>query len=46
MMEAILIVASMAQHIDFELRMTTDMQVSPAVTMRPVVPVTVRVHRR
>lgn len=46
MMEAVLIIATMAQSVDLELRMSEELRVQPAVTMRPVVPIHVRVHRR
>jgi cytochrome P450 len=46
MMEAILIMATMAQSIDLDLKMTQPLKVQPAVTMRPITPITVAVHRR
>ncbi len=46
MMEAILIMATMAQSIDLDLKMTEPLKVQPAVTMRPVTPILVAVHRR
>ena len=46
MMEAILIMATMAQSVDLDLKMTEPLKVQPAVTMRPITPITVSVHRR
>lgn len=46
MMEAILIMATMAQTVDMELEMAAPLEVQPAVTMRPITPIDIRVHRR
>lgn len=46
MMEAILILATMAQTVDMDLKMTQELRVQPAVTMRPVTPIDIEVHVR
>lgn len=43
MMEAVLVVATMAQHVGFELLEDRPMRYLPAVTMRPADPVWLRV---
>jgi cytochrome P450 len=46
MMEAILIIATMAQRFDLENIMTDELETQPSVTLRPSVPVEMRVHER
>lgn len=46
MMEAMLLIATMAQRFDLENVMRTPLKVQPSVTLRPVVPVSMKVHRR
>lgn len=46
MMEAILMVATIAQHWDMENMMSGPMETQPAVTLRPIVPVSMRLHAR
>ena len=46
MMEAMLMIATMAQSFELQNVMRQPMQTQPAVTLRPVVPVSMRVHRR
>ena len=46
MMEAMLLIATMAQRFDLENRMTGPLRTQPSVTLRPVVPVDVRAHAR
>lgn len=45
-MEAVLILATMAQTVDLDLKMTEPLHVQPSVTMRPVTPILVGVHKR
>ena len=45
-MEAVLCLATMAQRFDFENLMTRPIETRPAVTMRPVVPVPMKLHSR
>lgn len=46
MMEAMLMIATMAQNFDFENVMKTPLETQPAVTLRPSVPISMRVHAR
>jgi cytochrome P450 len=45
-MEAILIIATMAQRFDLENVMTQELDTQPSVTLRPTVPVDMRLHAR
>lgn len=46
MMEAMLMIATMAQHFDLENVMAQPMATQPAVTLRPTVPVSMLAHAR
>ena len=46
MMEAMLMIATMAQRFDLENIMTGELQTQPSVTLRPTVPVSMRIHAR
>lgn len=46
MMEAMLLIATMAQRFEFRNRMDGELRVQPSVTLRPVVPVSMKVKAR
>lgn len=46
MMELLLMVATMVQRCELENAMATDLRTQPAVTLRPTVPISMRVHHR